>query len=335
MAADSQFGGGSTRPLNANSLELLNKFLADTVLTSILQRDLGNGAELTLGSGSHGEKQGAVAGPAAPITATMNDGVVFLTLALPKDVGFFFEGMDNQTPQGVSTFLRDMLDQYLGTPPVGTPAAAQKGALSAAITDLLEALTAQGAANIQVRVVDFLGIQGGGGATGAVGPNEVGFSAAGTPGTEVFAFNLAGLPHTLVVSDVANAALANAGVVRFEGNTAVRVVGDTFAQGITGGAGNDTLVGGGGHDTLTGGAGNDIFGFNALGHYRITDLNVAQDQLGIEFGGITNLSQLRAAVTSAVDTPTGLVVEFGKDMSITLVGVNSSQLTADMIKFSF
>jgi Ca2+-binding RTX toxin-like protein len=68
------------------------------------------------------------------------------------------------------------------------------------------------------------------------------------------------------------------------------------ADAISAGDGNDSLIGGTGNDTLTGGAGRDTFAFtgNNLGIDRITDYNVAEDQLQF-------LSNVALTVTAGLD----------------------------------
>ena len=102
-----------------------------------------------------------------------------------------------------------------------------------------------------------------------------------------------------------------------------------------------TLIGGGGRDTLTGGLGSDIFAVGTKdAHIKVTDFTPGVDMLGFKLDGVTNLTDLSklytgftynaGAGTAAGDT----VLNFGNDMSVTLVGVTPSQLTLDMLQFT-
>jgi Ca2+-binding RTX toxin-like protein len=135
---------------------------------------------------------------------------------------------------------------------------------------------------------------------------------------------------------VQSALVINSGTIHAEGNTPIRMVGDITAQNMGGADGNDTLAGGGGNDTLAGGLGSDTFGFSALGHYTLTDFNVAQhDTAAFAVTGVTTIGQLAAFLTSVDDAPTGVTYHFGPNASITLIGVSASQVTADMVMFTF
>ncbi|HTR00858.1 MAG TPA: hypothetical protein VMH83_12750 [Candidatus Acidoferrum sp.] len=166
-----------------------------------------------------------------------------------------------------------------------------------------------------------------------VGANDIMLDATGTSNNPiVFAINLAGVTNTVALKGVSGAILAGDGTVRIDDNNSVFITSDIGAQNITGGGGNDTLVGAG-NDTLTGGAGADVFGFQAKGHYVITDFNKASDTLAFNFSNLHTLSDLAAKVTSVVTTATDITYNFGPDSSITLVGVSATDITAGMIKF--
>ncbi len=173
-----------------------------------------------------------------------------------------------------------------------------------------------------------------GGADSVVGANEILLSTPTSASKELFVVNLSLAKNaTVVLQNIEAAVLAAPGVVRNEGNAPIMITSDLQAQAVTGGGGNDTLVGTG-NDTLTGGAGNDIFGIKGAGKYTITDFNKAGDMLAFQMDGVTNLTQLKAKVTSVVTGTSSVTFNFGADTSITLVGVTAADLTASMIKFS-
>lgn len=106
---------------------------------------------------------------------------------------------------------------------------------------------------------------------------------------------------------------------------------------LIGELGDDILHAGEGNDDLTGGPDNDQFSFYSAGHFTVQDFDVSADTLMFESDttGITNLEQLVSLITSFENTTEGVVVHFIDDVaSITLIGLQSSDLTADMVGFS-
>ena len=334
MAADSLFGGsdagGGSIPvtLSDDALSLLNHFLTDTVEGSTSGGSLG-GSSYVMGHGSNGESQGGILPGAAPISGTIHDGVLQLTLNLPAGTGLVFEGVDGMTPDAWGSFLNSVVDSYHAP-------AAQSASLHAAVQQLVDAVKSQGVTDVVVRVFDVMhgSSAQGNGALGA-GSNDIVIDAGNNAGSQLFAVNLLHADEPVVLRGVENAVVANAGTVEVEGNTSIHLVGDIAAQNIIGGGGNDTLVGGGGNDTLTGGLGSDVFGFSALGHVTLTDFDVAHDTAAFSSSGITNIQQLAALVTSVENDAAGVTFNFGPDASITLVGVSASEITSDLIKFTF
>ena len=120
------------------------------------------------------------------------------------------------------------------------------------------------------------------------------------------------------------------------------VIGDSSANTLTGGAGDDRIVGKAGDDTLTGGDGADVFEFgDGDGNDTITDFDTANDIIDLRdlHDSEITWAELKAKFsTVADDTSTTEVDESGTkiDLSewgggtITLRGVDSSDLTADM-----
>jgi Ca2+-binding RTX toxin-like protein len=321
MSADSLFGGTSTGSLSDNTLALLDQFLTDTVEGSTISGVAGTSSWM-LGTGSQGETQGGILPGSVAINGNVSDGALHLTLNLPGNMGLVFEGMNNATPDEAGTFLKAVVDSF-------QPPAAEKASLDSAVDQLVAAANAQGVTNVLFRVFEVLGGTGGGSA------GVLSLDASQNTGTQLFAVDLINATTPVVLNGVEYALVFNAGTIKVEGTTPIRLVGDLASQNITGGDGNDTLVGGGGNDTLTGGLGADVFGFSALGHYTVTDFNAATDHLAFNVGGITNIQQLAALVTSVDNAASGVTFNFGPDASITLVGVSASEITSDLISFTF
>ncbi|AJO77810.1 type I secretion target [Pseudomonas sp. MRSN 12121] len=110
------------------------------------------------------------------------------------------------------------------------------------------------------------------------------------------------------------------------------LLGGSGDDALYGGAQNDVLVGGQGNDTLSGGVGSDLFVFDqgGFGHDRISDFNVHQngfDQLVFS----KSLFASAAAVIGATSQQGSDSLIVAGDSSITLVGFNPAQLSADMI----
>ncbi|PTN11686.1 calcium-binding protein [Nitrosomonas aestuarii] len=104
---------------------------------------------------------------------------------------------------------------------------------------------------------------------------------------------------------------------------------------LFGGPGDDILRAGDGHDQLYGGPGNDTFGFYNLGHFRIHDFAPGEDRLFFDTAGIgiDSLEKLVPFVTAVDQSDGNLMIEFGSNLSIDIVGVQLSDLSPDMIVF--
>lgn len=338
MAADSLFGGGGgALPdlLGQESLDLLNKFLTDTVGGSSSTQSVGDSTFLS-GTGENGETQGALLPTGSSITGTINNGTLQLEISLPRGLGFVFAGLDEATADSVGLFLYTIVNSYI---PLGVNDALRESLL-AAVDDLISSIKALGLPNLVVRVVDFMDEESSTGSLAherlAAPSSEVNFSATSSD-NELFAFNLRNLSadEILVIKGVENALVSGNGAIRVEGNAGVRITSDSNDQLIIGGGGNDTLIGGGGNDTLTGGDGDDVFAFARLGNFLITDFDPTHDTFTFKIPGVTNVQELLAIVTDATQTSTGVTFDFGGQGSITLVGISADELTADMVKFTF
>lgn len=335
MSGDSLFGGGTdlSTVVSTASLGLLNRFLTDTVGGSAITGAIG-GSTVVIGSGSDGEKQGALLPSGNSIAGNIDDGVLSLDIIVPAGTGFVFEGKDNATPDTVGDFLSSVIDAYL--PPSNPGMEIFRESLNNAVNDLVNSLKALGVTSIVVRMIDFTSGNRPAATSEVVGANEVLLDATDSAGNELFMVNLNGLnmDKTLVLSGVENVMLAGAGSVRIAGTAGAMVTSDIGDQNIIGGGGNDTLIGGGGSDTLTGGVGDDVFGFVRLGHFTIEDFGTG-DSIAFNVPWMHSLNDLLPYLTRVTETPQSLSLEFGGDFSLTLVGVSAGELTADMIKFTF
>lgn len=338
MPSDSLFGGGGSTPtpvLTADSIKLLDQYLNDTIGGTSTTSKVGEGT-LVVGKGANGETQGGVLPSGSGITGTMTDGTLTLTLTLPATVGMLFQGINNATPDQVSTALKAAVNTYMP----GSDNNQYKQSVLKAVDDITTLLKSANVTGIVLRVVDFM--NQGGGQSGAQGTEKFGadkdivLDMSGSASNEVFAINLANANGKNVVAKGLEAAVvAGPGSFQVDGTLNTRVVGDMADQKITGGAGKDTLVGGGGHDTLIGGAGADVIGFTALGNYTLTDFNkVEGDKLAFSMAGISSVADLAKHLTGVTDTSSGVTFKFDGGASITLVGVHASDITTDLIKFT-
>ena len=101
--------------------------------------------------------------------------------------------------------------------------------------------------------------------------------------------------------------------------------------------GDDILLVGSGFDRMTGGDGKDTFGLYGAGHFEISDFNVADDRLFFDSTklGINSLEQLVSTITNIEQDDKQVRIEFADDIaSITLVGIDLSDVTTDMIIFN-
>jgi Ca2+-binding RTX toxin-like protein len=122
------------------------------------------------------------------------------------------------------------------------------------------------------------------------------------------------------------------------------LIGDDFNNRLSGIDGNDTLsglggidylVGGTANDTMTGGAGADVYVFNlASGRDTITDFWAGTgrtDRIQFVDGQLSNFA---GVLTQAANTSHGVVINISADDSLTLTGVQISQLRADDFLFA-
>jgi Ca2+-binding RTX toxin-like protein len=134
---------------------------------------------------------------------------------------------------------------------------------------------------------------------------------------------------------------AGAGYVVFGGNVTGAVthlgtdaaevlLGTVGADNINGAQGDDTIIGGLGNDLLAGAQGDDLFVFNdGDGNDTIRDAEVGLgvgDVLDVTEFGFADLTDL---LLSSTDVGINVVIALDVDDSVTLLGVNKSQLADD------
>lgn len=131
--------------------------------------------------------------------------------------------------------------------------------------------------------------------------------------------------------------LGNNGDDSLRGNSGNDVIdGELGNDFLSGDLGNDILKAGFGQDILNGGAGNDIFGFYALGHHKVQDFILTEDQIFFDSvkTGLSNIDAVNQAITAVIQRDDGVTVEFGPDASVDLIGINFADITADMVGFA-
>lgn len=351
MAGESQFGAAATS-LPSSASRVLDKYLTDSITSSLKTSNAGNGATVAVSSGSKGDVNIAITPPTTPTQGSVTDGAgKTLNFQLPANLGLASKSADTATKAAAQDYVKSVVDKYIPDNASNAQVAAQKATIIAALSKALDLVGTGSVLNVTIRNIDFFAgsassstlqdaftiLDSDGsyqGIDSLVGANDVLLDAGSSTGSQLFVLNLAGLgTKTLALQNVEAAVLAAGGTVKVEGSTAIRITSDSQAQNVTGGGGNDTLVGTG-SDTLAGGAGNDVFGFSGAGKYTISDFNKAGDMLAFEMAGVTNIDQLKAKVTSVVKTGASITYNLGADTSVTLVGVSASDLTAAMIKFT-
>ena len=116
--------------------------------------------------------------------------------------------------------------------------------------------------------------------------------------------------------------------------------GDTGNDTLSGGAGNDFLYGGAGNDILNGGAGNDylkgnggddrfVFDESAGGHDTISEFRKhGNDMIDIKAGLASSAAQVIGSANE--DSGGNAVLHLGNGVDITLLGIHTADLKADM-----
>jgi len=321
--------GGVYNSLSDDTKALLDAVLADTGNGTVTQ--LTGGAVLVVGAGENGEAQGAVVAPSGvAVTGEVSlGGTLEVSVVIPAGISFSFEGPPAEvTPEAAQTYAVELANAAI---PDGSSAEAiaVRESIIESINALVGSLVSQGATSVSFRVINFS--SAGSGSGGAQAPNAAGDVVfTGTPGVnEVLAFVMGALNNgeTLVLENVAASLLVGTGSARV-GAGAAAVSGDSASQAITGGAGADTLVGGGGADTLVGGGGADLFGVNAdVTLMTIGDLDITKDKLVFLVDGVNSIADLAPYFTGFTVSADAVTANFVGGRSITLVGVQVSDLT--------
>ncbi len=361
MSSTSQAGIQSQgETLSSFAVQTLDKFLTDSITTSLITQNAGNGSAVVVSSGSKGDINIAITPPDVASQGSLSEGTgKTLEFQLPANTGLVSKNVDLSTSgNAAKDYVTGVVEKYLPTNITDPALIAQKNTIIAALTKALELIKPDANTNITVSIrnIDFYHSTSSGssslldsahqsfsfldsdgsyqGLDSLVGSNDILLDAGTSTGSQLFVINLGSISgRTLVLQNVEGAVLAGPGTVRVEGSTPIRITTDLQAQNVTGGAGNDTLVGTG-NDTLTGGSGSDIFGFSGAGKYTVTDFNKAADSFAFNLPGVTNLDQLKAQLTSITKVGNATTYNLGADTSITLVGVSATDLTASMFKFT-
>ncbi|UJP05896.1 MAG: hypothetical protein LZF61_02650 [Nitrosomonas sp.] len=339
MAAESLLGGIADS-ISDDTKALLDQYLFDTVEDSVELTELGDGSALIVGTGSDGEVQGAVVVGNVAIATEVTAGVMKLAIQLPPGVNLAFEGLSTlSTSEEIETFITGQIDDQLPLDSTDPAVQALNSNLKSALSNIINALNAQGISESVLTVVDFIGDSDSPGIgkriLDSASAETVVFDATDAASNEVFALLLSDLGEEkiLELKGVENALLVGTGTVQVGDDTDVNLQGDSRDQHVTGGSGNDTLVGGGGNDTLIGGEGDDVVGINALGNYTI-EIDGA-DKLAFQFDGVSTLNDLLPFVTNVSEADGNVTYEFlDGAATITLVGITADEVTADMVIFT-
>ena len=115
-----------------------------------------------------------------------------------------------------------------------------------------------------------------------------------------------------------------------EGNDTL--LGGTGNDALYGANGNDVLIGGQGNDQLSGGVGSDLFVFDqrGFGHDVISDFNIHQNGKDLLVFAKSLFASADAVLGATTQHGSDSVILAG-DSSVTLVGFNAAQLSAEMI----
>ena len=104
----------------------------------------------------------------------------------------------------------------------------------------------------------------------------------------------------------------------------IRITGNTLANSLFGGKGNDTLDGTEGNNTLTGGKGNDIFIYNG-GNDIITDYEKGKDKISLDSASISNFTTINKDVIFTLSNNNSLTLNNMADKQISFL--SSSKTT--------
>lgn len=339
MAADSLLGGDvDIATLPQSTLNLINAVMSDTVNDGFFfqpqTKALGDTGVVVTGVGTNYEPQGVVVSKdGSAVAGEFSDGGLTITVSLPAGVAMAFQGLSgNATAEQAKTYFQNQLEAAFGSE--SNPL---KSNLEQSFNALLDALGVSG--NMYVRMVAFSNASqtsdGLDSQTTGSG-NVIKFDAGTNTSNEalIILLNSIKAGDVLELTGVKSGLLIGSGTVTATDSTGVAIAGDLSNQNITGGSGNDTLLGGGGNDTLDGGDGADSYVINALGNTTIS-FDKLQDKLVFQTGEIDTIEELLPFVTNVTETSNSLHIELAHGaVDVTLVGINLSDLTADMIKFS-
>jgi len=322
MASDS-IVGAVTNGLSTQSIELLTAVVAAINGTATVT-DIGTSTVVT-GLDESGNTTGALLSKGEATSGTINDGSVSLGVVLPENVNMNFAGPTQAVDvEAAMNYFNALIETALPSSNTSSGAVQKRESL----IDAVELATEGQGKDLAVRFVNISSEN-----TTGTTSDTIKLSGSATGNKEVLAVMATGLnkDQTLILENLDRVLVVNDAKVQVLGGAAY-VGGDNGNQNITGGSGADTLVGGGGNDTLVGGSGADNFvlkGGSSL--VNVGDLNIAQgDKLVFQHPGLTSIDQLVKAVSFIQDTPTGLTVSFGNELTISLIGVKITDITSDL-----
>lgn len=324
MASDSVIGAVG-ESLSAESVSLLEQVVAQITGTAAIF-SVGE-ATAVYGTGEAGTIVGALPAGSSSVSGEFRDTNFVANVVLPSNTGINFQGPStNVSTEAAADFFNAMIDAALSSGNDNPAVQAKAQSLSTAVDVVKNSGSNSDTTVRYLEVVSTSQSDGTGNVT----------IAGGGASVEVVAINTAqlGANQQLFLQDLEKVIIVNNADVVVTGTNAAMVVGDNADQKITGGQGADTLVGGGGSDTLVGGAGSDTFGFVSGGTFVLGDFDTANDKLTFDIAGISSFNQLASLVTRVENTASGVTYTFGNAGSISLVGVSSSDVTADLITFT-
>ena len=322
MAADSIVGAVTT-DLSTASKDLLTAVVAAIDGTATVA-DIGTSKVVT-GVDKSGNSTGALISEGDATLGTINDGSMSLGIVLPEKVNMNFAGPTQAVDAAAAMkYFNGLIDAALPSTVISTEVVQKRASLIDAV-----ALATEGQGkDLSVSFVNITSENNAGKQS-----DTVKLSGSATGNKEVLAVMATGLSkdQTLILENLDRVLVVGDAKVQVLGGAAY-VGGDNGNQNITGGSGADTLVGGGGNDTLVGGSGADTFvlkGGNSI--VTIGDFSKSQgDKLVFQYPGLTSIDQLVKAVSFIQETPTGLTVSFGSELTITLVGLTIADVTSDL-----
>jgi Ca2+-binding RTX toxin-like protein len=312
MAADSIVGSvDGYDSLPSSTKDAIDDFLSDTANGLVVIVESSGGTVVT-GTGATGEVQSVIIVNDSGTPVEVSSGGFNALISTQSSTVITVEGPGGA--QGSSDdFFRDVVDSVVGTTASGA------AELNASLNDAIDLVATEGS------IIKIVGI---------IGEDDVLIDGSGS-GDEVMALNLNKAGGGIIVKDLDKVIIVGSGMVTISNSDGALVAGDLRDQLIIGGSGNDTIVGGAGQDTIVGGAGEDVFGFvgGATTDTTIGDFKAGIDSLFIDIDGVDTIAELNAMATFSISGGS-TTISFEDGSSLTLIGVELSALTSDLVQFS-